>query len=64
MIRSYNSIDRPKDLTLAQTREAVEEIMRGEVNPARMATFLIALRIKGESVEEITGAALAMRGVC
>lgn len=50
-----------KDLTRIQARQAVEEIMRGEVSPARMAAFLTALRIKGESVDEITGAALAMR---
>src|SRR3989338_1808407 len=50
-----------KDLTRLQAKETVEEIMRGEVSPARIAAFLTALRIKGESVDEITGAALAMR---
>ena len=50
-----------KDLTRLQARETVEEIMRGEASPVQISAFLTALRIKGESVDEITGAALAMR---
>src|SRR3989454_9535566 len=38
------------------------EIMSGEATPAQVAAFLIGLKKKGESVEEITALAAAMRG--
>ena len=50
-----------KNLTRNQMKEAVEEIMRGQTSPAQIAAFLTALRMKGETVDEITGAAIAMR---
>lgn len=50
-----------KDLKLAQIERTMEEIMRGEASPVQIAAFLIALRMKGETSEEITGSALAMR---
>lgn len=50
-----------KDLPQAQMKQAVEEIMRGLASQAQIAAFLISLRMKGETPDEITGAALAMR---
>lgn len=50
-----------KGLTQSEMQKAVEEIMRQEATPSQIAAFLIALRIKGETVDEITGAAIAMR---
>ncbi|MBI5406798.1 MAG: anthranilate phosphoribosyltransferase [Nitrospirae bacterium] len=49
------------DLTEGETEGVMEEIMSGQATPAQIAAFLIALRIKGETVEEITGAARVMR---
>ncbi len=47
---------------LGEEAEAVMgQIMAGEATPAQIGAFLIALRLKGETVEEITGCARAMR---
>jgi anthranilate phosphoribosyltransferase len=50
-----------KDLTEAQSREAMEIIMTGRATDAQIASFLTALRLKGEAVDEIVGAARVMR---
>src|SRR5580692_9065586 len=42
--------------------EAFESMMSGEVTPAQIGGLLMALRVRGETVEEITGAVTAMRG--
>jgi anthranilate phosphoribosyltransferase len=49
------------DLSREEAREAMGTIMRGESTPAQIAGFLIALRSKGETAEEIAGCAEAMR---
>src|SRR3990167_721239 len=49
------------DLTQIQIQSVFEEIMRGAASPVLISAFLIALRMKGETAREITGAALAMR---
>jgi anthranilate phosphoribosyltransferase len=49
------------DLTRDEAREAMQEIMRGEATQAQIAGFLVALRAKGETADEITGCAEAMR---
>jgi anthranilate phosphoribosyltransferase len=49
------------DLTEEQMRLAMGCIMDGEANPAQIAAFLTSLRMKGETVDEITGAVRAMR---
>ena len=48
------------DLSRAEAREAMDEVMRGDATPAQIGGFLVALRVKGESVDEITGFAEAM----
>jgi anthranilate phosphoribosyltransferase len=50
-----------RDLTRAQARDAMHEIMRGDVTQAQIAGYLIALRAKGETADEIAGSAEAMR---
>ena len=49
------------DLTEDEARRTMEEIMSGEATPAQIACFITALRIKGETVDEITGCAKVMR---
>jgi anthranilate phosphoribosyltransferase len=49
------------DLTRAEAREVMATIMAGEATPAQIGGFLVALRAKGETAEEIAGAAEAMR---
>jgi anthranilate phosphoribosyltransferase len=50
-----------RDLSRDEAIAAMEAIMTGEATPAQIACFLTALRMKGETVEEITGFALVMR---
>lgn len=50
-----------QDLNEAQMIETMNEIMGGESTSAQIAAFITALRMKGETVEEITGAARVMR---
>ncbi len=50
-----------QDLPEAEMVQVMEEIMTGAATPAQIGAFLIALRIKGETVDEITGAAWVMR---
>lgn len=49
-----------RDLTAAQAGAAMEEILTGEATAAQIAAFIVALRMKGESVEELSGMVDAM----
>ena len=53
-------IDR-QDLTEAEAADVMRQIMEGEATPAQIAGLVVALRAKGETVEEITGFARVMR---
>ena len=50
-----------EDLSEAEMETAMDEIMTGTATPAQIGAFITALRLKGETVDEITGAARAMR---
>lgn len=50
-----------KDLTETEMIAVMDQIMGGEATPAQIAAFITALRMKGETVDEITGAARVMR---
>lgn len=49
------------DLSIADMQAVMRQIMTGEATDAQIGAFLIALRMKGESLDEITGAASVMR---
>jgi len=49
------------DLTREEARDAMREIMQGDATQAQIAGFLVALRAKGETADEIAGCAEAMR---
>ena len=49
------------DLTREEARDVMDQVMRGDATPAQIAGFLVSLRAKGETVEEIAGCAEAMR---
>jgi anthranilate phosphoribosyltransferase len=56
----YTSLLQGHDLSTAQAAWAMEQVMSGEASPAQLAAFLVALRAKGESVEEMRGLADVM----
>jgi len=49
------------DLSEKEAEEVMLEIMEGAATPAQIAAYLMGLRMKGETVEEIAGSARAMR---
>ncbi len=53
-----------KDLSYETAEESMREIMQGKATPAQIAAFLTALRMKGESIDEITACASVMRACC
>lgn len=59
--RALSKVASKKNLSGAESAEVFGEIMSGEVDEAIMAAFLTALKMKGERVDEVVGAASAMR---
>ena len=53
-----------KNLDLATAKQAMCEIMEGKATNAQIGGFLTALRLKGETIDEITAFAQAMREKC
>ncbi len=49
------------DLTVSEAEEAMNVIMTGQATPAQIAAYLVALRMKGETIPEITGSVRAIR---
>ncbi|MCX6149455.1 MAG: anthranilate phosphoribosyltransferase [Ignavibacteriales bacterium] len=62
MIKNYiEKILEQENLTISEAYDAMDNIMSGKVNNSQLAAFLIALKVKGETAEEIAGLAKAMR---
>jgi len=53
-----------KDLSLERTREVMDQIMNGQTTNAQIGSFLTAMRMKGETIDEITACAMVMRDKC
>jgi anthranilate phosphoribosyltransferase len=58
---AIRSVIAGKNLSFGETVEVFTEIMSGMATDAQIAAFIVALRMKGESVDEIAGAASVMR---
>ena len=50
-----------RSLDRSRSRAVMDEIMRGEASPGQIGGFLVALKVKGETADEIAGCAEAMR---
>ena len=61
MPAAISSVIDHRDLTAAEMQAVMHRIMSGEATPAQIGGFLVGLRMKGETVEEIAAAAAVMR---
>jgi len=59
--QAIQSVVDKKDLSESEMTDVMQLIMTGEATPAQIGGFLIGLRMKGETVDEITAAAKVMR---
>lgn len=59
--KSLNQLVNRIDLSTEEMIAVMREIMTGGATPAQIGGFLVALRMKGETIDEITGAATVMR---
>jgi anthranilate phosphoribosyltransferase len=58
-----HAVSEHRSLSRAEAHEAMQGILAGEVSAPQIAAFLVALRMKGETVDELVGFATAMRAV-
>ena len=65
MINEYiKKVIEGENLTTEEATAAMDSIMSGESTQAQIGSYLTALRMKGETIEEITGSAKGMREKC
>ena len=50
-----------ENLSYEEARQVMDEIMDGKVSPTLISSYLTALSMKGETTDEISGSAYAMR---
>ena len=63
MQQAISAVTDRQDLSQAQMQAVMNLIMTGEATQAQVGGFLVGLRMKGETVDEITGAVIAMRAL-
>lgn len=61
---AINTLVQGNDLSTGMMEQVMEEIMTNEATDAQKASFLTALSIKGETIDEITVAAKVMSSKC
>jgi anthranilate phosphoribosyltransferase len=61
LTRAIDAVASGRDLSSAQTAEVLSTIMAGDAGEVQISAFLIALRAKGETEDELAGLAQAMR---
>ncbi len=61
LTRAIDAVASRRDLSEQEASEVLAEIMHGDVSETQIAAFLIALRTKGETVDELAGLARTMR---
>lgn len=61
--QALNNVISGQDLSQAQMESVMTGVMSGQCTDAQIGGFLVALRMKGETVDEITGAAKVMRAL-
>ncbi|HZO20202.1 MAG TPA: anthranilate phosphoribosyltransferase [Gemmatimonadaceae bacterium] len=61
LARAIRQLAGGQSLSTDDTAEAFGAIMRGEASPAQVAAILVALRVKGETIDEVAGGARALR---
>ena len=59
--QALENILQGNDLPAIEMESVMDNIMQGEATPAQIAGFIVALRMKGESIDELTAAAKVMR---
>lgn len=63
MIEAIAKVVKCQNLTEDEAAEAFQVVMRGDATPSQIAGFLVALRMKGETADEITGFARTARAM-
>src|SRR5258708_9909553 len=58
---AISKISKRQDVTEEEAEAAMDEIMGGTATPAQIGGYLMGLRLKGETIDEITGSARSMR---
>lgn len=62
--KALSNLINGKDLTLEHTHEIMNLIMDKKITDAQVASFLTAMRLKGETIDEITACAMVLREKC
>lgn len=61
---AIHKLAKKQDLSFEESEEVMNEIMSGAASPVQMSSYLTALSLKGETIDEITGSAAGMRANC
>ncbi|MCK5334985.1 MAG: anthranilate phosphoribosyltransferase, partial [Gammaproteobacteria bacterium] len=61
MQAAIKAVTERKDLSVDEMTDVMRTIMTGEATPAQIGGFLVGLRMKGETIDEVTAAAGVMR---